>query len=419
MMPTRIAMNRHRCMARTGARQKALAVLFLLACLAPLFPAAPAHAAEPWEYIRAYENLQERIARGDRKALKSLPAFQRFLYRRFRRYPPAVWKKRRNAEALFVWLLSGGPPRLGEWMIRERIEIDLPEGALEGAVAHARGYNVRAWRQLAKVPEEALGRIARAQLLLARASLRGANRPREALAMLARVRLLMPGTLLEEAALRRGIWLAGMEADVEALTAIAGRYIRRFNRSLYVEDFLRRLSFILVRLDFGVSPSPLERLEPVLPRLSKRRRALLHAAVARQAILDGKRRLAAMAASRALALYPDVKRFAARVRLYRDAAEIARPDPESLLADLAALEDRLLGARDRYLRSAAMAVGQAIMREPDPALLKRRNTPKGVRKPQASPADDNAGEETQTAEAAMLAHADALAQEIERLLKTY
>ncbi len=416
MMPVSDRAGQWRHSSWAWSRAGGLVILLALSGLAVLSLAGQARAAEPWAYIRAYENLQERIARGDRKALKSLPAFQRFLYRRFRRYPPAVWKKRRNAEAMFIWLLSGGPPRLGEWMMRERIGINLPEGALEGAVAHARGDNVRAWRRLARVPEEALSRIARAHLLLARAGLRGAGHPREALAMLARVRLLAPGTLLEEAALRRGLWLAGMEADIEAVIAIAGRYIRRFSRSLYGEDFLRRLSFILVRLDIGVSPSPLERLAPVLPRLSQRQRALLHAAVARQAVLDGKHRLGAMAASRALPLYPDVKRFAARVRLYRDAAGIARPDPEALLADLMVLEDRLLRPRDRYLKAAAMAVGQAIMKEPDPLLPKREKTAESERKPQASPPDDD--EKAFAAGAAILARAEALAQEIERILKT-
>jgi chemotaxis protein MotC len=381
-------------------------------------------AAEPWEYLRAYENLQERIARGDRRALKSLPAYQRFLYRRFRRYPPAVWKRPRNAEAIFVWLLSGGPPRLGEWMLRERIEVALPEGALEGAVAHARGYNVRAWRHLSKVPPEALGRVARAQLLLAKASLRGVANPREALAMLARARLLMPGTLLEEAALRRGIWLAGMEADVETLIGLAGRYIRRFGRSGYAEDFLRRLSFLLVRLDIGVRPTPLERLEPVLPRLSRRKQALLHAAVARQAVIDGRLELAAMAAGRALGLYPNVERFAARVRLYRDAAQVARPDPEAILADLAALRARLLGARDRYLLHAATAVGEAIMAEPagpvETTALKRKDSPPAPPsgKLRTSKPEENVTTE-QPAGSAVLARADALARDIERLLQAY
>ena len=393
----------------------ALPALFLaVVVLAMPFAAAPARAAEPWEYLKALGNLQERIARGDRRAVRSLPALQRYLAGRFTRYPPKVWRRRRNAEALFVWLLSGGPPRLAEWLLREERPVALPPGALAGAVAHANGHNARALQLLSAVPPESLGRVARAQLLLSIAGLRAANHPRDSLAMLARVRLLMPGTLLEEAALRRGIWLAGTTSDVGALVALASRYIRRFHDSLYVEDFLRRLSFLLVRLDFGISPSPLERLEPVLDRLTRRRRALLFAAVARQAVLGGRKHLAERAAVRALTLYPRVKRFAARARLYRDAAAVARPDPEAILAELRSLEDRLLDPRDRRLRDAAVILARAIMAEPRPAAGK-----KGEKGGGASPAGDKAQASEAVQDDPVLAHAVALAGKVEELLKAW
>ncbi len=323
-----------------------------------------AEASEPWRYLQALQALQDRVARGDRKAYRAQVRLIAHLGREFATMPDETWKKRLNAEALFVYVLSGGNPAAATDILNRKVEIALPEGALKGAVAFVRGRNGAAWEHLQAVNGETMSVAAQAQLALVKASLRAAVEPRRALNLLARVRLLKPGTLMEEAALRRALFLAGGEGDVKAFMKLASAYIRRFRNSWYVSDFLRRFAWLLVRLDYGREPFLVERMEPLISLLTKRRRALLHAAVARAAILEGKRKLAIVAGRKALSGYPDAPRFAARVKTWIAAAEVVSPDPEKAMEVLEKTSPDLLDARDRQLRTAALVVGRAILREP-------------------------------------------------------
>ncbi len=323
-----------------------------------------AGASEPWRYLQALQALQDRVAHGDRKAYRAQVKLIAYLGREFAAMPDETWKKRLNAEALFVYVLSGGNPAAATALLERKAEIALPEGALEGAVAFVQGRNGEAWKHLQTVDGHDMSITAQAQLALVKASLRAAAEPLEALRLLARVRLLKPGTLMEEAALRRALFLAGGEGDVKTFMKLASAYIRRFRNSWYVSDFLRRFAWLLVRLDYGREPFLVERMEPLISMLTKRRQALLHAAVARAAVLEGKRKLAVVAGRRALSIYPDAPRFAARVKTWIAAAEVVSPDPGGAMEVLEGIAPDELDERDRRLRTAALVVGRAIVEEP-------------------------------------------------------
>jgi len=340
-----------------------LPVLFV-AVLA-LLSAGAARASQPWRYVQALQAFQDRVAHGDRKAYRAHVRLLAHLGRQFGLMADEVWKDRLNAEALFIFLLGGGSPAAAKDLLKRKVEVNLPDGALEGAIAYAEGRNGRAWELLRALDASGLTVSAQAQLALARAALRAAARPREALALLARVRLLKPGTLLEEVALRRALFLAGEEGDVQAFARLASAYLRRFHNSWYVSDFLRRFSWLLARLDYQRKPFLFQRLAPQIALLTKRRRALLHAALARAALLEGKRALALAAGREAVALYPRAARFAARVNMWMAAARVVSPAPEEALKALRGISPALLDARDRKLRLAAMTVARAIMDEPE------------------------------------------------------
>ena len=341
-------------------------ILVLLTLLLPftVLPDGRAGASEPWRYLQALQALQDRVAHGDRKAYRAQVRLIAYLGREFAALPDETWKKRLNAEALFVYVLSGGNPTAATALLEHKEEIALPEGALEGAVAFVQGRNSVAWKHLQMVDGRDMSITAQAQRALVKASLRAAAEPLEALDLLARVRLLKPGTLMEEAALRRALFLAGGEGDVKTFMKLASAYIRRFRNSWYVSDFLRRFAWLLVRLDYGREPFLVERMEPLISMLTKRRQALLHAAVARTAILEGKRKLAVVAGRRALSIYPDTSRFAARVKTWIAAAEVVSPDPDEAVEMLKKVPPGELDERDRKLRTAALVVGRAIVEEP-------------------------------------------------------
>ncbi len=341
-----------------------LSVLLTLLLLCTALPGSRAGASEPWRYLQALQALQDRVAHGDRKAYRAQVRLIAFLGREFATMPDETWKKRLNAEALFVYVLSGGNPAAARGLLERKVEVALPQGALEGAVAFVQGRNGEAWKHLQSVDGHDMSITAQAQLALVKASLRAAAEPLRALDLLARVRLLKPGTLMEEAALRRALFLAGGEGDAKTFMSLASAYIRRFRNSWYVSDFLRRFAWLLVRLDYGREPFLVERMEPLISMLTKRRQALLHAAVARAAVLEGKRKLARVSGRRALSIYPDAPRFAARVKTWIAAAEVVSPNPDKAMKSLEGVRPDELDERDRKLRTAALVIGRAIIEEP-------------------------------------------------------
>jgi len=339
------------------------APILFASCLLLMASAATAEELEAWRYLQALQVLQDRVATGDARAFRAQGRLIAHVGKVYGSLADDTWSKRRNAEALLVYVLSGGDPGPARALLRRKVGLALPKGALEGAVAYVEGRNGDAWRWLEKVDERRMSLVAEAQLSLVKAGLRAAADPRRALALLRRVRLLKPGTLMEEAALRRGLFLAGTDGDVDAVVRLASAYIRRFRKSWYATDFLRRLSWLLVRLDYGGKKRPIARLAPLIARLARRKQALLYAVVTREAVVAGKLALAKLAGRTALELGMKAPRYRARLRTWLAAADVVSADPSAALARLRKVPSELLDDRDRNLRLAAMVVGEAISAE--------------------------------------------------------
>ncbi len=342
-----------------------IAILFLVLSLAMgAASPAPGQPLQAWRYLQALQNLQDRIVHGDEKAYRGQARLLAHIGKVYASLPEETWKNRRDAQALLVYVLSGGNPAVALRLLKGKKPVNLPKGALEGAVAYAEGRNGQAWAHLKAVDDKALTIAARAQLALVKAFLRAAAKPERALQLLDRVRLLKPGTLLEEAALRRALVLSGNEADVPAFMRYAKNYIRHFRPSEYMPDFLRRYAWFLVHLDFGPKPHLITRMERDIALLEPRRQALLYAAVTREALIGGKTALAELAGKKALSFNPGSARFKARLHAWIAAARIAGPDPVSAMASLRAISPAALDESGKRLRMAALVLGRAIIEEP-------------------------------------------------------
>ncbi|GEM_PF-5172429 len=359
--------------ASTGIMPLVLGMVLMLFVLLPQQPLRAGNdPLAPWRYLQALHALRDKVAEGDEAAWRAQARLNRGMARLLAAMPDEAWQHPLNAQALLAWVLGGGNPALAKRLLRRKVEVALPEGALAGAVDYVEGRNAAAWRRLRNIDDRALGVVARAQLLLVRATLQAPGNPREALRMLAWVRLLKPGSLLEEAALRRAVHLAGTHADIDTFVQLAAAYMRRYPRSRFRKDFLRRLSVFLVQLDDVPGKRPFERLLPFIDRLPKRSRALLLAAITRQALISGKRDLALLAGSRALMQNIRAPAYMARVRTWMAAAQVVSPRPQAAMRLLQQVDRRLLGRSDRRLRAAALLVGEAILREPDERLLQQQ-----------------------------------------------
>src|SRR5262249_35028917 len=116
------------------------------------------------------------------------------------------------------------------------------DSVLRGALAYAEGRGGEAHALLGDVSALSLDPILAGHVALVQAELVANSDPRRAIARLDEARLLAPGTLVEEAALRRQVSLAGAAGLAEMFEALSGQYLRRFPKSFYAASFKQQFA---------------------------------------------------------------------------------------------------------------------------------------------------------------------------------
>jgi chemotaxis protein MotC len=199
------------------------------------------------------------------------------------------------------------------------------------------------------------------QMALAQAALAVANDPERAIELLDTARLLAPGTLVEEAALRREILVADQVDDQAKFEALSRQYLSRFRHSVYAGNFRYRFAAILTHLKFADEAAQTKSLDDMFRDLDPSTARELYLTVARAAVVQGKAQAAAIAAERASAISPDGSTDQARAHLYRAAALVITPDGlDSAIVEAQAIRPELLNGSDRALRDAARIAIEAI-----------------------------------------------------------
>ena len=135
---------------------------------------------------------------------------------------------RNNLRALAVLLLSGANPNFVESQTLNLQMDDNMRNLITGALSYARADREGAAKFLAKVEVKALPPSLAGRVALVRSIIGASDNAVRAIDDLYTARELMPGTLVEEASLRRCVAFAGRLADKQRLRFCSERYIRRF-----------------------------------------------------------------------------------------------------------------------------------------------------------------------------------------------
>ncbi|MGX1309809.1 hypothetical protein AB7M35_004581 [Amorphus suaedae] len=326
--------------------------------------------APPYQLVRTLQTLQDNIAGGSSAALAAQKVLLARLDRDLLAADPALWAERRNAEALVVYTLSGGRPEVTRELLSRDPSPNVDERLLRGALAYVLGRESEARKLLGEQDPLSLPTNLAGQVALAQATLTLATEPEKSLQLLDLARLLSPGTLVEEAALRREIYLVSEQNDVDKFEQLARQYLRRFRHSVYAGNFRQRFAAALTRMSFVDDPAQFQRLDVLLADVDDDSRRELYLVVARAAVNGGKTAVAAMAAERALQSAQPASRDRARALLYRGAALAVTPDGlMTSLDDLKAVDRRLLTPSDAALYDAAAATANLILTAPEGAAV--------------------------------------------------
>ncbi len=309
---------------------------------------APAD-AEPYALVRTLHALQEQIAGGDARAHAAQRGLVAHVAERLAAADPAVWQSERNARAAVAFVLSGGPPAL----LRRLVALDprprLDERLLRGALAYVEGNEALARSQLDGIDPRTLPAGLNAQIALVQAALLTREEPARAAALLGLARLFAPGTLVEEAALRREIAIEGGRGQFDRFEALTALYLRRFGRSVYAADFRRRFEALLLGLDLERDPAKTARVEALLSRFEPEIRRDLFLALAR------------LAASRARELSPGDSPQAERAAFYGAAALVPSVHADEGARALLAFDPARLPPADRRLFEASAELAVQVL----------------------------------------------------------
>ncbi|MFC6489967.1 chemotaxis protein [Nitratireductor sp. GCM10026969] len=328
---------------------------------------APAEELEPYEMVRSLQRVQDRIADGDHAALPMQAKLLGIIDGRLRAATLEAFEDPRNRDAVLIYGASGGNPETLD-MIVSRLNF---EGAEEtfarGVVRYAHGDAASARQLLREIEPLDLDGVLAAPLALMAGSLVTQEDPAAALDLFDRARLLSPGTLIEEAALRRSVAISASLKATERFLRAAEQYVRRFVRSpyasRYAEDFVSGVVALQAEIDLNV-------LEAIVAEMDREKAHAIYLRIARQSAIDSHRELLAFAAGKAREYAPaEETEDDPRALLYANAARVASPDVDDVLAVLGRIDESRLSSGDRRLLKAAREIAADVIAPP--ALAKR------------------------------------------------
>lgn len=315
---------------------------------------------EPYEMVRSLQALQDQVAQGNASAQVRQRALVDQIAEQFTKIDPAKWKDPRNMRAAVAFVFSGGGPQFLK-QVPQEAEPKTAEGKLlKAAATFARGEREEAGKQLFAIDARTLDLSIAGHIAYVQAELSAEKEPVKAIAYLDDARLLAPGTLIEEAALRRQASLVSGTGDLARYLDVAAKYLRRFPRSAYASSFLHTLAVQVVATADAEKPEDLETIGKLMNGLGKAERGEAASTMAKSGLDTGKLEMARFAAEQGLALAKDGSAEQMRMRVYLAAALVAGDGLEKGVALLADVDRAKLITEDLSLLESAAAVAAQV-----------------------------------------------------------
>lgn len=368
---------------------------------------------QPYQMVRSLELVQDRIAGGDHAALPMQKKLLEMIDARFRSADRIEFAERRNFDALMVYAMSGGNPATVAASL-EVLSLDAADSAAAKGVMNYLGGDVAEARDaMARLDLSAHTQEVGAFLALIKGSVVASDSARAGMAMLDQARLLAPGTLVEEAALRRTLSLAVTAEDPARFTLAAEQYARRFLRSPYAAQFAETFVGGILALKDGLD---LKRIEQAVSWMTQEQAKTVYLRLARRAAIDGDAALLAFASARAAG--DTVRRpeeADPRSELYASISSVTSETVEAVLDRLIELDASQLSAADRALLDAARTIATEVVAPVNPRVVASRAPDPGT-PPAGAEADTAPPTRAEQANAFVLATRARL-EEIDRMLE--
>jgi chemotaxis protein MotC len=318
---------------------------------------------EPYQMVRSLQLVQDTIAAGDHAALPMQRKLLELIDQRFRQAKSHDFVDGRNYQAMLVYAMSGGNPATIDSMLA-KLHLSETDRALgTGILGYLRGDAMIARDALAPVDPLMQPPELGAFLALVKGSVAAADDPLLAQRMFDVARLLSPGTLVEEAALRRSIALASESKDVTHFLVPCSQYVRRYLHSPYASQFADALVTGVVALRETIDMAA---VDDVIAAMDPDRQKVTYLRLARRAAIDGHQDLAQYASAKAEAVKIEGAESGTdpRALLYSSIATITSDNVDQIIARLKGIDRSRLSESDRQLLAAAQAIAAEVTAVP-------------------------------------------------------
>ncbi|MFD2058171.1 chemotaxis protein MotC [Mesorhizobium calcicola] len=335
-------------------------------------------ALQPYQLVRSLQLIQDRIAAGDHAALPMQAKLLEMADARLRTADAEDFKDPKNFRALLVYGMSGGNPVTVE-AATSRATTDPQSLAIaKGVIDYLSGRPGKAIEALKPIDPMTLPPDLGAFLALVKGSLLAGDQPATALGLLDEARLLSPGTLVEEAALRRSVGIAAAQGDAARFARASTQYVERYLYSPYASQFADSFVSGVIALHMSISQ---DKLADVTSMMDPEREKVIYLRIARRAAIDGLNDLSAFASARAeQGRDGNSNQDDPRALLYASLSTVTSGTIEDVRAKLGKIDRSRLSEGDRALLDAAQTIAGEVV-APPAALPEEKPVPVAAEQP--------------------------------------
>ena len=317
----------------------------------------------PAKILRSLQFVQDSVVMGDHAAREMQKYLLETMDTTLRTSEASVFEDEHNADAALAYIMSGGNPQTLEYLVARDVQGNFDSRVINVLQKYFNGRGQQAEKVIADILPEYRNGVLGPYLMLIAGNIAINRDPVASLAFFDDARLTAPGSIIEEAALRRSI-IATMQAkQPEKTFEYIRKYAVRFLHSPYASQFADLFVNFIVESNGAVTH---EKIAEIAQLMDPDRAEEIYLRIARQASLRGEVKLASFATGEATGLTSQTGEMARAPlsKLYSGLAGVPGQDVRSASEALASIPNDELSPRDIALRDAAKTIAEQIVREP-------------------------------------------------------
>lgn len=278
------------------------------------------------------------------------------------------WKQQRNYRAAVIYVLAGGESARLRHLLHDHVIEEKGPPLLTASLAFADRDRENATKLMSSIDVRIYPSILAGHLALVRGGLLIGVDNKEAARSLAYARLMMPGSQVEEAALRREIAITDPRTETDRYILLARRYQFNYSRSPFAMKYWQNLTPAVSKIDVAIDGGRAAEFEELFKAAPASFGFEFHATLARMSIQMSRPEVL-KAQTQAAAAFAESQQAKERLKLYQAALHVMADDSVESDSDLKNIDAASLNGEEVMILKTLRSVGARLGggEEPQPA----------------------------------------------------